>query len=187
MVESSARQNPFGNGVVFAGRDYAGVPTRVAVVIVDAAVIWPLGIVLAVLMPLLWVRYPSDGEVSLTWLVLVYLYLVPLKISPVRTVGYRLTGVKILTLKGVRPSIIRMTFRLLLWWSSAINWLSDLLWMGGDDCRQTLRDKICGTYVVRKNAFPRDSGPIRLVYYFCFSLMLTCLEVRRLKAREPAA
>jgi hypothetical protein len=76
-----------------------------------------------------------------------------------------------------------MTFRLFLWLFGPFNGFYDLLWMAGDECRQSLRDKVSGTYVIKKNAVALGMGPIRLVNLFCFGLNLACLEVKR----PPAA
>ena len=67
MVAPSVRLNLFGEGVVFARRDYAGGLTRVGVIIIDGAVLW--------LCPPAYVR---DVAVSyeiflLSWMLLVYL------------------------------------------------------------------------------------------------------------------
>jgi uncharacterized RDD family membrane protein YckC len=44
-----------------------------------------------------------------------FVYLVALKSSSIRTVGYRLVGVRIVNHKGERPSFLFMAIRLLSW------------------------------------------------------------------------
>jgi uncharacterized RDD family membrane protein YckC len=180
MTASPPKATPFGEGVYFAARDYASVQTRLLILLVDVAVLWLVWIVLALALPLLSLGYADYSSMVLSWPLVVYLYLVPLKVSPVRTVGFRMAGVKIVTLKGARPSILRMTFRLFLWlFGPFFNVVYDLLWMAGDECRQSIRDKVSGTYVIKNNAVALGVRPIRLVYLFCFGLNLACLEVKR--------
>jgi len=73
MVAPSVRLNLFGEGVVFARRDYAGGLTRVGVIIIDGAVLWLFWIMLWALMPLVWQYYPSYEIFLLSWMLLVYL------------------------------------------------------------------------------------------------------------------
>jgi uncharacterized RDD family membrane protein YckC len=177
MAGASTKPNPLGDGVFFATQDYASFSSRVIAVALDLIVLWLAWIILLVLVggP----DFTAPEETLLYWLALCYLYLTLLKASPVRTVGFAATGVKIVTLKGTRPSLIRMTFRLLLWLFGPFNLFWDLLWLSGDDRRQSLRDKVAGTYVIKKNATPLGRGPIRLGYLFCFGLTLAYLEVNK--------
>ena len=110
---------------------------------------------------------------------IMWVYLTVLKRSQVRTLGYILAGTKIVTLKGDRPSIWRMTYRLLLWVLGPLNVLVDLFWVSNDDDSQTLRDRLAGTYVVRSNAEPIGRGRIALVGYYAFALALTFSKVIR--------
>jgi uncharacterized RDD family membrane protein YckC len=96
-----------------------------------------------------------------------------LKPSHWRTLGYRLTGVKIVTIRGERPSVLRMTFRALLWTFGPFNLLLDLLWLGPDSEHQSLRDCYAGTYVVRVDSQPIGRAAVHVAYYNAlgFSLM----------------
>ena len=59
--------------------------------------------------------------------------------SSIGTLGFLLAGMKIVNLKGERPSFVRMTFRLLLWVLGPFHPMIDLLWLSGDRDRQTPR------------------------------------------------
>jgi uncharacterized RDD family membrane protein YckC len=85
-------------------------------------------------------------------------YEVVLKRSTVRTVGYRLTGCRIVNLQGERPSLFALTFRSLLWLFGPFNLLFDLLWCGIDDDRQTLRDRFAETCLINEGAMPIGTG-----------------------------
>jgi uncharacterized RDD family membrane protein YckC len=108
-----------------------------------------------------------------------FAYLVLLERSSVGTLGYLLTGVRIVTLKGERPSILRMTYRLLLWVAGPFHPFVDFTWLTGDEFRQTLRDKPAGTVVVRKSAVPAGVGELRLNRYQFQTFSFVFYEVRK--------
>ena len=94
-----------------------------------------------------------------------WIYEVVLKRSTIRTLGYRLTGCRIVNLQGQRPSLFALTFRALLWMFGPFNLLFDLLWCGIDDDRQTLRDRFAETCLINENAPPIGTGEIHLTYF----------------------
>ena len=104
--------------------------------------------------------------------------------SSIGTLGFILTGVKVVNLKGERPSFVRMSFRLFLWVLGPFHPVIDLLWLTGDPDRQTLRDKLAGTYVVRKDAVPCGQGTVRLAHYFLFGLSILFPEVQKRRSAE---
>jgi len=173
-MRKTKRDHSLGEGVYFAHDDYAGLMRRVVILCVDSAVLVMAGAALYVVAGFL---YPILGDrvrlLLLFWVVLAYVYLAILKPSPIRTVGYWIADVKILTLRGQRPSILRMTFRLMLWAFGPFNFLLDLFWVGIDEDSQTLRDRFAGTCVVRNQSQPVGRGEIHLAYYdaFGFNLM----------------
>ena len=59
-----------------------------------------------------------------------------------------------------------------------INFVLDLLWVWSDSYRQTLRDKLAYTYVVRRDAVPEGRGPIAFAHYSILGWHLLCREVR---------
>jgi len=143
------------DSALFAERDYVGMFRRFVIVVVDGLVValaWPLVVSL-------WYDAISPAtepyrESLLTWTGFIFVYLVILKPSRVRSAGLWVTGTRIVDHRGNQPSIVRMSFRLLLWLLGPVNPTIDLLWLGGDRHRQTLRDKFAGTYVVNVNAEP---------------------------------
>jgi hypothetical protein len=102
-----------------------------------------------------------------------------LEASVFGTLGFIVTGVKILNLKGERPSVLRMSMRLTLWILGPFNPLIDLIWLGGDDFGQTLRDKFSGTVVVRRGAEPIGTGPIHVRYLSLLGFMMAVAEVQK--------
>ncbi len=72
-----------------------------------------------------------------------------------------------------------MTLRLVLWVLGPFNPLIDLIWLGGDEYRQTLRDKFAGTIVVKRGVEPAGRGPIHVRYYSLLGFMLAFAEVQK--------
>lgn len=167
-----------GDGVYFARRDYAGFLRRMFIVLIDLLVILVVGF----LIQLTWnLARPEETSpiTSIICLGLAYLYLTILRGTRLRTLGYILTGVKIINLKGERPSFFWMNLRLTLWIFGPVNPIVDLLWFWGDNNRQTLRDRLAGTYVIKRKAVPIGGGPIRPATLFIMGYTLVYPEVIR--------
>ncbi len=110
------------------------------------------------------VRYDETDLPSQTvWIILAaaYLYCTVLQRSRIRTLGYILTGVRIVGIRGGKPSLLQMTVRLIPLLPVPWSLLFDLGWIVDEPHRQTLRDKWAGTFVIRKNAAPIGTAPIR--------------------------
>jgi hypothetical protein len=165
MVTRERDNHEAHQAVCFDRRDYAGPGRRVVIVCIDfiAAVVLSFGVLVGVWY--IWlVRYPeSDPPAEALWVVPVvaYLYLTVVKRSRIRTLGYILTGVRIMDIRGGRPSLLQMTTR--LWPLLPVPWsfLFDLGWVVDEPQRQTLRDKWVGTFVVRRDAEPIGTAPVR--------------------------
>ncbi len=169
-----------GEGVYFAREAYAGLLRRFLIIAIDVGVLVLAGFLLGVVwFALLPARVNPSAGFGWSWLAVTYVYLTIIEASQLGTLGFLLTGVKIVNLKGERPSIVRMTFRLCLCVFGPFNAFVDLLWLGGDDQRQTLRDKLAGTYVVKKQAVPAGQGVVGLAYYYLLGYALMVPEVKK--------
>lgn len=154
--------------VVFADRDYVGLFRRFVNIVVDATILFLAMVVLSVAWAIaleLTEEQDPPLEMWLTWLAFAYVYMVILKRSRLRTIGFWITGARIVDHSGLPPSIFRMTFRFLLLILGPVHPIIDLFWLGGDRHRQTLRDKFAGTYVVNRAATPTGPGVRRSAYY----------------------
>jgi len=169
-MTTDKHDSSLGTGVFFAKDDYAGIIRRIFILVIDLIAILVGYVVLAV--PYAIFFEVIDGPFVLLYFGFVWAYSTVLKASPIRTVGFRLTGTRILNLRGERPSILQMTFRLLLWVMGPINLVYDLFWAGTDEDRQTLRDRFAGTCVVKNNAEPIGTGDIHLCYYTAMAMSL---------------
>ena len=179
---TTSRDDSLGEGVFYAECDHAGFVRRLVVIAIDFAVLLLIGIALwFVLMGVMWYGFDRDPNAVfwIIWPLTVWVYLAIVKPSSLRTVGYRLTDLKIVDLKGERPSILRMTFRMLLWLLGPFHLLLDLMWLGADSEQQSLRDCYAATCVVRNQAKPIGEGPIHLAYYTAMGLTLMYPRVVR--------
>jgi len=167
-------------GVVYANDSYAGVMRRIAVDLVDATVAVAASAALTALCLYVFPQYSTERQVAVlgAWVGVWFLYFTVLKRSTIRTAGYRLGDVRIVNLKGERPSLFALSVRLLFAVAGPFNILIDLLWIGNDARRQALRDKFAGTYVIRRGAEPTARGPIRYEYYTILGNNFIFAEVR---------
>jgi uncharacterized RDD family membrane protein YckC len=97
----------------------------------------------------------------------------------VSTAGYRLLGVKLVDLQGKPVKLWKAMLRALMVVVGPASVVVDAIWLTGDDNRQTLRDKIAGTYVVRSKATPLGEGTVNYRMYFVASLSFVIPEVVR--------
>lgn len=178
--------NSLGDGVYYRMADHARMTRRLVAYVVDAIVLIVAAIaVRAVCIALMGPIDRLDTWSFLGWLVFSYVYLVVLKPSRLRTLGYIVADLKIVTLTGYRPSLPRMTFRLGLAFvglTFLCVWflpLLDLLWVGVDEDSQTLRDRYASTCVVRAKAQPAGRGSIHLARYMALGRYLMFPVVTR--------
>lgn len=157
-----------GDGVYYAASDYIGRWRRIVIAIVDSLALLFAWMVIVTTGQLLGV----PGIFVLVALTFVWWYEVPLKRSRFRTLGYWLTGCKIVNLRGERPSLAMLTFRALMTWALGPHWLSSLLWCGIDDDRQSLFDCYSKTCLVKVNAEPIGNGSVQLTRYFAWGMTL---------------
>lgn len=177
--------NSLGDADYYDPKDYVGIGKRIIVMIIDSFVIVLLGI--AIWMPffelILTEAIQSDpsGTYCIIYLIAIWLYLAPIKRSEFGTVGYRLLGIKLVSAKGGRPSLINMTIRMMLWMFGPFNFVLDLLWLVIDSENQSLRDCYLGTYLVARNAHPTGRAPVHLARYYAMGFALAYPRVCRPK------
>jgi uncharacterized RDD family membrane protein YckC len=172
-------------GVYFAPGDYAGFGRRLVSGLIDAAVVYAAWLVVwvAVALARSLLALPKHAViVSMTggWFVLGFLYLVVLKRSALRTLGYRAAGIRVIDLRGGPPSLFRMSLRTGLLLLGRGFMLIDLAWLLGRGSAdgQKITDMLAGTYVVRAGARPEGHGRIVAAYYGMLSHFLICPQVR---------
>jgi uncharacterized RDD family membrane protein YckC len=176
-------------GVYYRPRDYAGFGQRLAILLIDAVVV--LGPVAFPAIIIHEAAYEADVGVGLKPLFLIWClaatgYLTVLEASMIGTVGFMLIGTRIVTLRGERPSTLRMAARLVICLVSPFTLPYDLIWLAGDERRQSLRDKVAGTYVIRKAAEPAGHGPIRSATLMFLGTNLNYWEVKPHNQTLPA-
>ena len=166
-------------GVIYEKNDYAGLIKRIIIAVVD------LLIILIVMSTVLYVSdYMINDETTyikfnfIFFFVFSICYLALLKRSKIRTLGYILTGVKIVDLKGNKPSIFNMVFRTILLLAGPFELIFDIIWLMHESTKQTLRDKYVGTYVINNNANPVGSGRLQSVTLNVLGYNLVYSEVQ---------
>lgn len=171
-------------GVYYAENDVAGLAARLVALGVDVllvAIVWGVLSFAVDLFEL------PQSVANVPAFVLAWVYLAWLKRSPVGTLGYRLCRLQVVDLSGERVSLASSTARFLFLFWGPLNFLIDLIWLSHDANRQSLRDKIVGTYVVRRGAGPVGSGPISYPTYFVATLSFVVPEVQRQLVSERSS
>ncbi|MEO8498066.1 MAG: RDD family protein [Planctomycetota bacterium] len=177
------RDRSLGDGVYFAAEDYIGFSPRIVILIVDSAVL----LVIVWALAFIWLNMFGEYDQLFPWILglAIWLYVVPLKRSKTRTIGYRMVGARLVTLKGHRPSLMMLTFRSLLWMFGPCNFVFDLIWCGIDDDQQTMRDRFTYMCLVRNGAEPIGTGEVHLAYVNAFGYTLALPHVVHPKTAGP--
>jgi len=168
------------DGVYYDREAYAGFWLRLIVDVIDISAIMSLSIVVTILF--IKVFTPSEQYIPvllLLWVGLWFTYFVLLKRSSFGTLGYKLCKVRVVNLRGERPSILALTFRLIFAAIGPLNMLFDLIWLSGDENRQALRDKFAQTYVVKENATPIGTGKLTYCDFDLWGWRVIFCEVKR--------
>lgn len=151
-------------GVVFDADDYAGFAKRVVIAAIDLILILLVSAAFYFVSDYIIYDYETLIKSNFFFILLFSLwYLALLKRSKFRTFGYIITGVKIVDLKGQKPSILKMILRVLLLFIGPFELIIDIIWLTSEKTKQTLRDKYVGTYVVAKNALPVGTSKLQTV------------------------
>jgi uncharacterized RDD family membrane protein YckC len=166
-------------GVYYRQEDYASIFRRTLTAVIDLAVLL-FAMMLVTIVKIILDPVGKTSSASIFWigLGLSYLYLAILKRTRIGTLGYLLTGVRIVDLEGKKPPLLAMTGRFLLLMLGWFFLFFDIAWLIGDKHRQTLRDKLAGTYVIRKSAKPLGTGVQSIVPYHMLGLALMFREVK---------
>jgi len=147
--------------VIYRSQDHLGAVKRLVINLVDLFVATVLSVVVTVVVVLALGTERATYIVGLLcWMGVWFLYLVVLKGSRFRTLGYITCGARIVNLSGERPGYFVLSSRVgCALWSP---FLADALWVASDRRKQALRDKVAHTYVIRNGAVPVGAG--RVVY-----------------------
>ena len=137
----SATPDHVGEGVYYRQEDYAGVWRRLVVDVIDILVVLFVSAVLLFALAVVFDGQVPTLAVPLILALVAVMYLVVLKGSRVRTLGYRIAGTRIVNLRGQAPGLDALASRLLFAVCGPLNLLLDILWIPGDERRQALREQ----------------------------------------------
>jgi uncharacterized RDD family membrane protein YckC len=166
-------------GVYYALKDYAGLRRRLVILAIDGLVVC-IGYVLSIVASRSGLLgSPGPYVWALGFATFGYLYLAVLARSRFGTLGYAVASVQVVDLTGMRPSLARMSFRTLFAGLGPLNALLDVIWLGGDSHRQALRDKLAGTYIIRRGALPAGRGLQTHVFIWILGYSVMVREVSR--------
>lgn len=175
--------NSLGDADYYDRELYAGIWTRLAVIAIDSIVLGLVGVAAWIPVGTLYVNGVLESDPSgyffLTFLILIWIYLAPIKRSNFGTLGYRILGVKLVSAKGGRPSLLNLSIRMTMWMLGPFCLLTDLLWFGLDSENQNLRDCYLGNYLVKRNAEPIGRAPVHLTRYCAMGYALAYPRVCR--------
>jgi len=180
--KNASKNKSLGQGVFYRSDDYAGFSKRIIIYFVDVFAILGFCIFFTPTgLSFFYDEFDALMKANLLYAVPVvaFIYLVFIKRTNFGTLGYWLAGVKVVSLEGKRPSVFQMTLRFALLTLGPIHPLIDFIWLAGDKDRQTLRDKIEGTYIVRDWAVPIGQGDITLSKYNLLGFSFFFKEVKR--------
>jgi len=167
--------------------DYAGFWRRLVVDVIDFTLL--LGAAVAITLGATMILPTGEQAFPrvLFWsgMGLGFVYLVLLKRSRFRTLGYLVGGIRIVSIHGGRPSIWALTIRALFAVFGPFNMLMDVIWLTNDERRQALRDKFAHTYVIRDRALPLGHGAIVYTPYTIFGTNFLFAEVRPARQEVP--
>ncbi len=143
-------------GVVFNENDYAGMPSRIIIIILDLIMVSIVFVAGYSLDSYLYESYYTNSFANSLFISLFisYLYLTVIKASKIGTLGQLVTNTKIIHINGKKPNIFTMTYRLIFWVLGPINFVLDYAWLTLNKERRTIRDSICNTIIVKKDATP---------------------------------
>jgi len=182
MQNPTCERESLGEGVYYAPQDYASLRARLVIIVIDLTLLIFCSLLISgILSEIGKVLYGLEYislSFNYTLLFLSYLYLAVLKPTRHGTLGYWLKGYKVINLQGKRPSFWQMTYRFVLLIFGPFHIVVDYFWLGGDEHRQTFRDKLVGTYVIRQYATPLGRGQVALVPYFFWGLSFLFREVK---------
>ena len=168
-------------GVFYRPDDYVGVGKRLLIDFIDTVSAIAGCALLTLLLIYTWPHARSLGIAIMSgWTAIWIGYFVFLKRSRFRTLGYALTGARIVNLQGQRPSVFSLVIRLLWVAGGPANFIIDLFWTPSDPSRQAIRDKFAHTYVIKKAAVPLGESEIVYRTYNIFGTTFFFPEVREL-------
>jgi uncharacterized RDD family membrane protein YckC len=180
MASNDSSPAGVAEGVYFVRSDYAGVGRRLVILVIDGSLLLFVFLATMVSYHVLTPQSPTGFHAHVLGYILAsFLYLAVVARSRLGTLGYLVTGVRVVNLCGHVPSLSAMAYRSLFAVLGPLNGLLDLVWLSGDPNRQSIRDKLAGTYIVRRSAQPAGRGRLRHVTLSLFGYTLMVSEVGR--------
>ncbi len=156
------------SGCYYAPESYASLSERLVAMLIDGVVFISLFVIVTFTvdsLPLPSAPNPEEGLLLQILIILFtlaaagWLYFIELARSRSGTIGLRAMKIRVVNLKGEKPGRLQMLSRL---WNGPLH---ELLRVPLEPEKNTIGDKLCGLYVIKRDAAPAGYGPI--VHDYC--------------------
>ena len=142
-VRAIEKQSATHHGTIILDGRFAGFWVRQIAMIIDILIIVALYLLLLTI-PLL-----NSVPVALFFIIFVLYFLLPTSLSG-QTPGKMIAGIRVVNRAGAKPGLVYVALREILGKITSVILISaGFFWIGWDDNKQGLHDKIAGTYVIR--------------------------------------
>jgi uncharacterized RDD family membrane protein YckC len=170
--------NTDNTAVLYRKQDYPGLIVRLLIDIVDISAVFLVAMVSFVTV----FAGVVEDDVFFGRLIFVLglVYLGPWKATRYGTLGYLLFRVKIVNAQGARISFWQASGRAFLMFFGPLNYLFDLFWLYGETPRQALRDKLAGTYLIKRHAQVEAQGKTVLKVLHVMGYRMQVEEIQRI-------
>ena len=162
-------------GAIYSKEDHIGLWVRILIMLIDGVALAIYGLLVSLLFEMFYLPF---NYFLFPFFIGAFLYLTIVKSSQTGTIAYIMLKIKVVDLNGNSPSFIKMMIRFALLIIGPLEFILDMIWLTGESTRQTLRDKVAGTYVLKSDANPIEYGVIKYVYLDVLGYAFTVKEVQ---------
>ena len=178
-IKNSTKSSDNSNiGAIYSKDDHIGLWFRILIMIVDSFALFIYGIIVYLLFVMF--QLPTNYFLFPVFIG-AFLYLTIIKASQTGTIAYIMLKTKVVGLDGNPPNLLKMIIRFALLVIGPLEFILDMIWLTGESTKQTLRDKVAGTYVLKSEAEPIEFGVVKYVYLDVLGYAFTVKEVQRNK------
>jgi len=169
--------NNSNSGVIYSDNAYVGLWVRILAILIDSFSLLIIGLAIYII----WTLFQLPEKYFLIFVIILsFIYLTVVKSSKTGTFAYILLKLKVVDLNGNQPSLFKMITRFALLVTGPLNIIIDMIWLTSEQTKQTLRDKIAGTYVIKQDSLPIELGIIKYKHLDVMGYALSIKEVQRL-------
>ena len=169
--------NNSNKGAIYPDNAYVGFWVRILVILIDSISLLIIGLAIYIIWNI--VQLP-DKYFFILMIILTFFYLTVFKSSNTGTFAYIFLKLKVVDLSGNQPSLFKMITRFALLVIGPLEFILDMIWLTSEPTKQTLRDKIAGTYVIKQDSLPIEYGVIKYKHLDVMGYALSIKEVQKI-------